>query len=240
MKYKVKTDPNGFEMGPYEMPDLESKLRSGAIGRNYIIKTDGEFAWHPISSVVRTDPPHELFRPATTSEEKVQRGIEGLHPKSSSSQKTTTSERDAYGGFWLRAGACFVDMAVILLPSLLARSLAYYLIQQTLPSATVLQIQVTGFCVSLLISWTYYASFLSSAWQATVGKRVCSLKVVDYDGKRISFGRATGRYFGAWLSSLPLGIGFLMITWTRRRQALHDFLAETLVIKAEPTNPTSA
>jgi len=46
--------------------------------------------------------------------------------------------------------------------------------------------------------------------------------VTDLNGNRISFGRATGRYFGKFISSLTLMIGYMMAGWTRRKQALHD------------------
>jgi uncharacterized RDD family membrane protein YckC len=57
------------------------------------------------------------------------------------------------------------------------------------------------------------------------------IRVTDLDGGRISFGRATGRYFGKILSGLILGIGFLMAAFTERKQALHDLLAGTLVVR---------
>ena len=55
--------------------------------------------------------------------------------------------------------------------------------------------------------------------------------VTDEAGNRISFGRATGRYFGKLLSSLILSIGYLMIAFTQKKQGLHDILASTLVVK---------
>ena len=85
--------------------------------------------------------------------------------------------------------------------------------------------------LNVTIWWVYTAVLLSSPWQATVGLKVCGLRVVDYNGRRITFGRATGRYFASFLSVVLLCVGFLMIAWTRRRQGLHDFMANTLVVK---------
>jgi len=92
-------------------------------------------------------------------------------------------------------------------------------------------------CFNLLVWWVYIAAFLSSSWQATPGKRICGLKVVDYNGGRVSFGQATGRYF-AFLPSGMFLIGCLMIAWTARRQGLHDMIAKTLVVKTMPANTT--
>jgi uncharacterized RDD family membrane protein YckC len=55
--------------------------------------------------------------------------------------------------------------------------------------------------------------------------------VTDVDGDQASFGSATGRALGKYLSSLILYIGFLMIAFTKKKQGLHDKIAGTLVIR---------
>ena len=81
------------------------------------------------------------------------------------------------------------------------------------------------------ISFIYYAVLESSEQQATWGKRLIGLRVTDLDGGQISFGRAAGRFFAKIVSYLTLLIGFLMQPFTTRKQALHDILAGTLVVK---------
>jgi uncharacterized RDD family membrane protein YckC len=140
--------------------------------------------------------------------------------------------RNDFGGFWIRLGAYFVDVVMMLLPTLLIR----FLFHAVTPVATQLDQLVVAFgdiVISVLTRWVYTAAFLSSSWQATVGKRVCGLKVVDCNERRITFGRASGRYFGSFLSILLVGIGFMMIGWTRHRQGLHDLMAQTLVVKVD-------
>lgn len=80
------------------------------------------------------------------------------------------------------------------------------------------------------VAWLYFAGCESSPWQATVGKRMLHLKVVSMKGKRLGFWRATLRYFSKILSRLILMIGFLMIAFTKKKQALHDKIARSLVI----------
>jgi uncharacterized RDD family membrane protein YckC len=82
-----------------------------------------------------------------------------------------------------------------------------------------------------LFAWLYSALQESSDAMATVGKRAMGIRVVDLSGEKISFGRATGRYFGKIISTLILLIGFLMQPFTQRKQALHDILAGCLVVK---------
>jgi uncharacterized RDD family membrane protein YckC len=62
--------------------------------------------------------------------------------------------------------------------------------------------------------------------------------VTDMNGGRVSFGRATGRYFGKILSSITLFIGYLMQPFTERRQTLHDMLAACLVLR-KVTRPSA-
>lgn len=79
--------------------------------------------------------------------------------------------------------------------------------------------------------WLYGALCESSEWQATPGKKALGLKVTDESGQRIDFTRATLRFFCQILSGLLMGIGYLMAAFTARKQALHDMLARTLVVR---------
>ena len=85
-----------------------------------------------------------------------------------------------------------------------------------------------------LLAWPYCALFESSRLRATPGKWVCGLEVLDSDGGRIGFGRASGRYFAKFLSCAIFLIGFLMTDFTPRRQALHDYLSVTYVVRRKP------
>jgi uncharacterized RDD family membrane protein YckC len=87
--------------------------------------------------------------------------------------------------------------------------------------------------ISTVVTWLYYAIMESSKTQGTVGKLVLKIKVTDLDGNRISFGRATGRYFGKILSGLILMIGYILAGVTEKKQALHDMLAGCYVMKEE-------
>ena len=91
-----------------------------------------------------------------------------------------------------------------------------------------------GVWVGLLktvIRWLYYSLFESSQLQATPGKMALGVVVTDMDGARISFARATGRHFGKIISAMILGIGYMMAGWTEKKQALHDMMANCLVVK---------
>src|SRR5260370_21688129 len=83
--------------------------------------------------------------------------------------------------------------------------------------------------VTTLGSWLYYAYFESSDWQGTIGKKVMSLVVTDLNANRISFARASGRFFAKIISGLiPLGIGYILAGITEKKQALHDMIDSRL------------
>jgi len=92
---------------------------------------------------------------------------------------------------------------------------------------------IVGGAFSLCGYWIYEAAMESSAKQATVGKMVLGLKVTDLEGHRISFARATGRHFAKLISAMILLIGYIMAGFNERKQALHDMIAGTLVVRTQ-------
>ncbi len=83
----------------------------------------------------------------------------------------------------------------------------------------------------LATDWFYNARMVSGDMQATLGKRCMGLKVTTLEGNRISLGQASGRHFAKFLSTFALFVGFLITPFTRRKQALHDMVAGTLVVE---------
>jgi uncharacterized RDD family membrane protein YckC len=118
-----------------------------------------------------------------------------------------------YAGFWRRFGAWFVDVLILVIPAIL-----------------ISRIGSAGSLLVFLGEWVYFAYQESSEAQATIGKRALGIIVTDEAGNRISFGRATGRYFAKIISALIILIGFIMIAFTRKKQGLHDMIAGTLVV----------
>jgi uncharacterized RDD family membrane protein YckC len=126
-----------------------------------------------------------------------------------------------YAGFFLRFAAVFIDGLIIQVPFRLLRLAFSQEVEALLGIAL----------ISVVAQWLYYALMESGEYQATVGKRLLGIYVTDVNGDRISFGRASGRFFGKILSSITLLIGYIMAAFTDKRQALHDIIAGTLVLK---------
>jgi uncharacterized RDD family membrane protein YckC len=134
-----------------------------------------------------------------------------------------------YAGFWIRLLAGIIDVVVRCFAYFVAGSAVEAILQGT-PLGFIYQ-QYSGF-LWIFLSWLYFASMQSSTTQASLGMMAVGLRVTDLNGRRITFGRATGRYFASLLSGccLILCIGYLMIAWTIQAQALHDKIADTLVL----------
>ena len=92
-----------------------------------------------------------------------------------------------------------------------------------------------AYAIAVAGAWLYFSLQESSAQQATLGKRAIGIKVTDLEGRRVSFGRATARYFSKILSGLICDVGFIMAGFTARKQGLHDMIASTLVVRTHPT-----
>ncbi|MFE7060727.1 RDD family protein [Sutcliffiella sp. NPDC057660] len=116
-----------------------------------------------------------------------------------------------YIGFWRRFFAYFIDGLILGIP------------------ASIL-FGDGGNTVVFLLGWIYFGAMESSGMQATLGKRMLGMKVVDKRGYRLSFGHAVGRHFAKILSYITLLIGFLIVGFDQKKRALHDHVAGTLVI----------
>ena len=127
-----------------------------------------------------------------------------------------------YAGFRRRLLASFIDTVLLSIPLV-----PLYVLFFWEPNMEDL---LTFYAVGLILPWLYFAAMESSSRQATLGKMALRIVVTDAHGRRISFGRATGRHFGKIVSGLILDIGYLMIAFTQRKQGLHDIMAECLVV----------
>lgn len=124
-----------------------------------------------------------------------------------------------YAAFWSRFLAWLIDSIIL---SIIGSLLGFFLGRKAGAIAIV---------ISIVVNWLYFAILESSDQQATLGKQALGLVVTDMNGEPISFARATGRYFAKFLSGLVFLIGYIMAAFTEKKQALHDMLAGTLVIK---------
>jgi uncharacterized RDD family membrane protein YckC len=151
-----------------------------------------------------------------------------------------------YAGFWLRFVAHLIDNAILcigfgvfVLIAIVFLGLGFIrgLVHDWDHPDDVTAVMALGFfmvCLFFLLagSWLYYAWMESSTSQGTLGKMALGLTVTDIQVRRVSFGRASGRFFAKFITGLiPLWIGYIMAGFTKKKQALHDMIADCLVLK---------
>lgn len=148
-----------------------------------------------------------------------------------------------YGGFWVRVVAAVIDGFITLVPVFVIILISgldssFFDVSETINESnqpeTLYELNFRGQVIWLLTWWLYEAVMTSSKLQATVGKLCLGLIVVDEQERRLTFGRATGRHFAKYLSSFLLGIGYLMVAFTKNKRGLHDSVAKTYVLVRAP------
>jgi uncharacterized RDD family membrane protein YckC len=135
-----------------------------------------------------------------------------------------------YGGFWIRFLAYVVDGVLL------------WIVLFGVLFASVFLGPVGGVVIMvapLLLPLLYFTLMQASPRQATLGKGLLGLKV-GREGERLSIGRSLGRELAKFVSALPLMIGFLLAAFTGRKQALHDFIASTTVVREGPSHVVAA
>ncbi|MDG4812272.1 RDD family protein [Hydrogenovibrio sp. 3SP14C1] len=151
--------------------------------------------------------------------------------QAAATEETLSEIKQPYAGFWKRAVAYLID-AILLTFVLVLLGFIFAMFGVIDFNAEGEMTRNGNFMdlLSILVSWAYFSLMESSSKQATFGKMAFGIQVTDYANQRISWVRATVRFFSKYLSAILLLIGFIMIAFTARKQGLHDFIASTLVV----------
>src|SRR5690242_16447615 len=136
-----------------------------------------------------------------------------------------------YAGFWIRLLAFVADVAIVFVATLVILFASAFL------GKTGLRI---GSIAALVLQMLYWPLLHASEGQASYGKAMLGLKVTDFEGERISFVRSCGRALAWIVSALPMLLGFVMAAFTSRKQALHDYIASTCVVRDGPAHVAGA
>lgn len=144
-----------------------------------------------------------------------------------------------YASFWIRFLAFIVDVVIIVLLQLVLLLPLIFFIEFKFTHEEIMNLNqdamvtlVFGFYITLMvIAWLYFALLHASSRHATAGKMLLGIKVCHAHGRDLSFSRTSLRYVSKYISFGILFIGFIIAAFTPHRQALHDFIADTIVIK---------
>jgi uncharacterized RDD family membrane protein YckC len=135
----------------------------------------------------------------------------------------------SYAGFWKRFAAAVIDAIVTTIGGLVI-GFVFGMVMVAGGASDPAILNGLGNILGIILCWIYFAAMESAPSQGTLGKMALGIKVTDLDGNKIGFGKATGRHFGKILSGIILGIGFIMVAFTQKKQGLHDIMAGCLVV----------
>ena len=137
-------------------------------------------------------------------------------------------DRQDYGGFWRRFAANLLDGIIL--------GMAYKLVHAvllTIASLTgTVYLGFSDWMLSTIIFWTYMIWFKSYRG-ATPGYSVFGIRIISINGTQVSIKQITIRVIASFFSAIPLGLGYIWIAVDANRQAWHDKIAGTYVIKTE-------
>jgi uncharacterized RDD family membrane protein YckC len=153
-----------------------------------------------------------------------------------------------YAGFWLRLVAVIIDGIIIgvlqsfvFVPILVALGLSFFNSTSNVDMedpgnivgmiATIMAAAGAYWILAQTIQILYFSFMEASKNQATLGKMVVGIKVTDTQGGRLDFTKAFLRNLCKLISNFTLLIGYIMAGFTDKKQALHDMIAGTLVVK---------
>ena len=250
---------SGRQSGPFSWQQLRQMAGMGQVSKSDLVWKDGMAGWSPASSIaglfteagpsaaesaLRPTP-----RPAAPPPRLVPAG--GVAASRSSPEWAADTMQNAVGPgdpgggtnsgalaeFLPRVGATLLDSLFLLfisgVPSV-GLTLTAAVAGAGDPEATRALVTIASLCGNLIgfvIQAVYYVVLDSSAKQGTWGKQIVGLKVTDLEGRRISAGRALGRFLARCLSGCTCGIGFLLPLFTDRKQTLHDLISGCLVVR---------
>ncbi len=246
---------NGSErIGPLADADWQAAIASGAVQPDTLVWRDGMTDWLPYRQVSGAARPPGMPPPPGVAggvvcvecgrslppSEVVQ--IEGRFVCGPCKPLLVQKLKEGialpgmlqYAGFWIRFGAMVIDYIILnVLNFLLVIPFHILGALGAQPGQPPGAVQWLGFALILLLQigiGIAYNVFFVGKYSATPGKMACGLVILRPDGSRLTYGRATGRYFAEWVSGLTLGIGYIMAAFDEEKQALHDRIADTRVV----------
>lgn len=200
---------NGRRIGPVDDATLEVLATAGAVGPATLVWRAGMADWRPYAEA----RPEESAPAATAAAPGAATVL-------------------AYAGFWIRVVAKLVD-SVILWAAGFALAFAAAPLLPGRGLETLSPLHEGGHPFVLLFQFAAaaaYSTIFVGRYGATPGKMAAGLKVVTPGGGPVGYGTALCRYFAEILSSIILGIGYLMVAFDVEKRALHDRICRTRVV----------
>jgi uncharacterized RDD family membrane protein YckC len=206
--------------GPWSPRQMLGFAEQGAFMPDTLVWRDGFDNWKPwdvAGQELKTDYQKETIKQVI--EEKIIPSI--------------IASKAEYASFGARLCAFVIDTIVLQFAFVLLTPIhsSFGVISEVTPQTTVAELMPTMFFAFCLIF--FYNSFFVKNFSGTIGKIAMGLAVVRHSGKPITWNCAFLRALVSFFSSSLFGLGCLLAAFDVEKRALHDFIADTRVLKLQ-------
>ena len=241
------------QVGPIGKAELQSLIKAKKINSKTMVWQDGMESWQELGVYVRSRKNQNARsqRAVVTGSQAIccecgrvfaeeemirfndARFCAGCKPVFVQKVKEGVSVGGAlnYAGFWTRFGAIAIDGFILWIANLIL----FIPLGIFMPTSNENPFAALSYMpVLMLLQYAIpavYDTWFVGKYGATPGKMACKIKIVVADGTPLTYSRALGRHFAKWLSSIIMGIGFLMAAFDDERRTLHDRICETRVVR---------
>lgn len=220
---------NGAQQGPVSREVLLQLLGSRQLPATSLVWREGMADWVAASQVLELSQVHPVAAAGAAYS-----GQSMLNYGVGDSVYAPAAGALNYAGFGIRFVAWIIDFILTFIVGAILGAVLGVVIA-ALAGSNALDARETaralGNILGIVLNWLYFSLMWTSPSQASLGMMATGLRVTDLNARRVTFGRATGRYFASILSGCLLGYGYLRIIWDDRKQSLHDQIAGTLVLR---------
>jgi uncharacterized RDD family membrane protein YckC len=206
---KIYITRDGQRTGPYSLEEVNRQLAAGTLSPVDQAWSEGSPGWKPLLSFPG------VIMPGGASSTAMPLGM--ATPVSAGAIN--------YAGFWIRAVAYIIDVVILGMVLWIIALLFQRSPEEGGGTSAI------GAILQIVLGFLYMPVLWSSPMQATIGQKICGLRLIRPGGNRISFARGIARVLAMILSGMLLCIGYLMVAFTERKQGLHDMIAGTYVVK---------
>jgi uncharacterized RDD family membrane protein YckC len=148
--------------------------------------------------------------------------------------ESKTSTNVSYAGFWIRAAALILDSLIVGVVTFFIGFILGVVGGASKGALPATLVENLASLIGIVVSFSYYVLMV---WKkgATLGKQAVGLRVLRGNGENMSLGRAALREIvGKFASGIILGIGYIMAAFSDKKRALHDMIADTVVVDLHP------
>ena len=235
-----------MQQGPFEEQQVRDLALAGTLGPLALVWREGAAGWSPLAELLAPAAPAAVTRPCARCANRYPENLlapwGGVEVCAYCKPRHLAELREcaaflpgqaSYASWGTRFAARLIDGVILSVVNILIQIPIFTSIviggTSDASSPRFLFIYAATTLTQLAVQGVYEVWFVYGKG-GTPGKLILELQIVDGEGKRLTKGRAVGRYFATYISGLTLGIGYLLPLWDPEKRTLHDMIADTRVV----------